>query len=162
MAKVIIALGSNLNDPHRQLEYALKFLTSLSNTAPLISSIYKSEPVGPSEQDFLNAVVVINSDLDPENLFKKLKEQEKKQGRPSRYPKWTSRTIDLDIIAYDDLVLETDTLIIPHAEYKNRLFVLYPLKEVLPDWCDVRDAQHIEEMISKAPQIRIKKTKLAW
>ena len=162
MAKVIIALGSNLNDPHQQLKEAHSFLSSLSSTDIISSSIYKSEPVGPSEQDFLNAVVVIQSDLSPTALFKQLKNQEKEQGRPSRYPKWTSRTIDLDIIAYDDLVLETDTLIIPHAEYKNRLFVLNPLREVLPEWKDVRDAQHIEEMISNAPQIRIKKTKLAW
>ena len=162
MAKVIIALGSNLNDPYQQLKEAHRFLASLSTNDLILSSIYKSEPVGPSEQDFLNAVVIIESYLSPENLFQELKKQEKAQGRPSRYPKWTSRTIDLDIIAHDDLVLETDTLIIPHAEYKNRLFVLYPLKEVLPDWKDVRDAQHIEEMISNAPQIRIKKTKLAW
>jgi 2-amino-4-hydroxy-6-hydroxymethyldihydropteridine diphosphokinase len=162
MAKVIIALGSNLNDPYQQLKEAHLFLASLSTNDLILSSIYKSEPVGPSEQDFLNAVVIIESYLSPENLFQELKKQEKAQGRPSRYPKWTSRTIDLDIIAHDDLVLETDTLIIPHAEYKNRLFVLYPLKEVLPDWKDIRDAQHIEEMISNAPQIRIKKTKLAW
>jgi len=162
MAKVIIALGSNLNEPHQQLKEAHRFLASLSTNDLIPSSIYKSEPVGPSVQDFFNAVVIIESDLSPENLFQELKKQEKAQGRPSRYPKWTSRTIDLDIIAHDDLVLETDTLIIPHAEYKNRLFVLYPLKEVLPDWKDVRDAQHIEEMISNAPQIRIKKTKLAW
>lgn len=162
MAKVIIALGSNLNNPHQQLKDARQFLVSRSKNDLISSSIYKSEPVGPSEQDYLNAVVIFESDQSPDNLFKELKKQEKAQGRPSRYPKWTSRTIDLDIIAYDDLVLETDTLIIPHAEYKNRLFVLYPLKEVLPDWKDIRDAQHIEEMISNAPQIRIKKTKLAW
>lgn len=162
MAKVIIGLGSNLNDPHNQLKQAYQFLHSLSSSEIISSSIYQSEPVGPSEQDFLNAVVIIQTESDPEILFKKLKNQEKLQGRPSRYPKWTSRTIDLDIIAYDNLVLETDTLIIPHAEYKNRLFVLYPLREVLPDWKDIRDAQHIEEMISNAPQIRIKKTKLAW
>ena len=162
MASVIIALGSNLNDPHTQLKEAKQFLNSLSTSTLISSSIFKSEPVGPSEQDFLNAVVQIESDLGPEELFTELKKQEKIQGRPSRYPKWTSRTIDLDIIAYDDLVLETDTLIIPHAEYQNRLFVLLPLSEVLPDWKDIRDAQPIEEMIAKAPQIRIKKTKLAW
>ncbi|MBO6622250.1 MAG: 2-amino-4-hydroxy-6-hydroxymethyldihydropteridine diphosphokinase [Balneola sp.] len=162
MAQVIIALGSNLNDPHRQLITAKEFLEALSEAGVLSSSVYKSEPVGPSEDDFLNAVIKIDTDLSPSQLFNELKKQEKKQGRPSRYPKWTSRTIDLDIIAYDDLVLETDNLIIPHAEYKNRLFVLLPLKEVLPDWKDKQNAQTIEEMIENAPQIRIEKTKLAW
>lgn len=162
MAPVIIALGSNLDEPHQQLKSAKEFLTTLSISDINSSSIYRSEPVGPSEQDFLNAVIRIETDLNPSALFKKLKKQEKKQGRPSRYPKWTARTIDLDIIAYDDLVLETDTLIIPHAEYKNRLFVLLPLKEVFPDWKDIENAQPIEEMIANAPQIRIQKTKLAW
>jgi len=162
MASVVIALGSNLDEPHQQLKSAKDFLTTLSISDINSSSIYRSEPVGPSEQDFLNAVIRIETDLNPSALFKKLKKQEKKQGRPSRYPKWTARTIDLDIIAYDDLVLETDTLIIPHAEYKNRLFVLLPLKEVFPDWKDIENAQPIEEMIANAPQIRIQKTKLAW
>ncbi len=162
MASVIIALGSNLNNPHNQLITAKKFLERLSETEILFSSIYKSEPVGPSEQDFLNAVVQIKTSLNPDKLFNKLKKQEKNQGRPSRYPKWTSRTIDLDIIAYDDLVLETDNLIIPHAEYKKRLFVLLPLNEVLPDWKDKQCAQSLEEMIEKAPEIRIKKTNLTW
>ena len=162
MAPVIIALGSNLDEPHQQLKSAKEFLTTLSISDINSSSIYRSEPVGPSEQDFLNAVIKIETNLNPSDLFKELKNQEKMQGRPSRYPKWTARTIDLDIIAYDDLVLETDTLIIPHAEYKNRLFVLLPLKEVFPDWKDIENAQPIEDMIANAPQIRIQKTKLAW
>jgi len=144
MAPVIIALGSNLDEPHQQLKSAKEFLTTLSISDINSSSIYRSEPVGPSEQDFLNAVIKIETDLNPSDLFKELK------------------TIDLDIIAYDDLVLETDTLIIPHAEYKNRLFVLLPLKEVFPDWKDIENAQPIEDMIANAPQIRIQKTKLAW
>jgi len=162
MASVLIALGSNLHNPHQQLIDAKEFLSGVSNSGLKCSSIYSSEPIGPSEQDFLNSVVEIETELSPLELFKKLKIQEKKQGRPSRYPKWTARTIDLDIIVYDNLVLETDTLIIPHAEYKNRLFVLLPLKEVFPNWKDIKDAQPIEEMIANAPQIRIKKTKLAW
>lgn len=162
MAQIVIALGSNLNNPHQQLIEAKEFLKQISSSEILSSSIYKSEPVGPSEDDFLNAVIKIDSNLSPSQLFNKLKKQEKKQGRPSRYPKWTSRTIDLDIIAYDNLVLETDTLIIPHAEYKYRMFVLLPLKEIFPDWKDIKNALTIEEMIKKAPEIRIEKTKLAW
>ncbi len=162
MASVVIALGSNLNDPHQQLKEAKFFLEELSDSKLKQSSIYQSEPVGPSEHDFLNAVINIETHLEPHKLFEKLKKQEKIQGRPSRYPKWTPRTIDLDIIAYDDLVLESDTLIIPHAEYATRLFVLLPLSEVFPNWIDVSNAQPIEEMIASAPKIRIKKTKLAW
>ncbi|MFP8490179.1 2-amino-4-hydroxy-6-hydroxymethyldihydropteridine diphosphokinase [Gracilimonas sp. Q87] len=162
MAQVVIALGSNLNDPHKQLKTAFKFLKKLTNSELKESPIYRSEPVGPSENDFLNAVVVIETELKPNELFEKLKKQEKKQGRPSRYPKWTARTLDLDIIAYDNLVIETDTLIIPHQEYKSRLFVLLPLKDVLPDWRDPVSAQHVDKLIKQAPKLDIVKTTLNW
>lgn len=162
MAQVTIALGSNLDYPHHQLQEAKTFLISLSETEIKHSPIYATEPVGPSENDFLNAVLSIYTDLNPELLFDKLKQQERNQGRPSRYPKWTARTIDLDIIAYDDLALQTDTLIIPHKEYRNRLFVLRPLKDVFPNWKDPVTAQHIDELIEKAPDMRISKTDLNW
>ncbi len=162
MAQVVIALGSNLDNPHSQLKKAKAFFESISSAPIVQSSIYSSEPVGPSSQDFLNAIVLIVTELKPEELFEKLKTQEKKQGRPSRYPKWTARTIDLDIIAFDNLVLHTDSLIIPHSEYKKRLFVLMPLRDVLPEWKDPESAQTIDELIEEASEIRISKTNLDW
>ncbi len=162
MAKVTIALGSNLDEPLRQLTQAKEFLNSISDAPINYSSIYKSEPIGPSEADFLNAVITIQTELPPEELFQHLKQQEKEQGRPSRYPKWTARTIDLDIIAYDNLVLQTDTLIIPHKEYGQRLFVLLPLQEVHPDWTDPITQEAIADLIKEAPKMRITKTELSW
>lgn len=162
MARVVVALGSNLNDPHQQLKEAGNFLEEISDEEVIKSSIYRSEPVGPSENDFLNSVAILETSLDPEELFERLKEQEKKQGRPSRYPKWTARTLDLDIIAWDNLVIETDSLIIPHQEYSRRLFVLLPLKEVLPDWHDPVSAQHVDDLIEQAPRLEIDKTTLNW
>ncbi len=162
MAQVVIALGSNLNNPPHQLRQAADFLASVSESEIQKSPIYSSEPVGPSENDFLNAVISLETQLPAEQLFEKLKTQEKKQGRPSRYPKWTARTIDLDIIAYDNLVIETDSLIIPHQEYTRRLFVLLPLKDVFPDWTDPVSAQHVDELIEQAPDLKIDKTTLNW
>lgn len=162
MAQVVVALGSNLNNPHQQLQAAASFLETLSDQGIRTSVIYKSEPVGPSENDFLNGVIVIETQLSPEQLFEELKTQEKRQGRPSRYPKWTARTIDLDIIAYDDLVVETDTLIIPHQEYTRRLFVLLPLRDVFPDWKDPVSAQHVDTLIEQAPDLKIVRTTLNW
>ena len=162
MATVIIALGSNLGEPHFQLQQASVFLEEISSQPVKKSPIYSSEPVGPSEHDFLNAVAVIETNEDPGSLFGKLKAQEQKQGRPSRYPKWTARTLDLDIIAYDDLVVHTDSLIIPHNEYTNRLFVLLPLKDVFSDWQDPSTAQHIDDLIAKADTLEISKTDLNW
>ncbi|MEX0609734.1 MAG: 2-amino-4-hydroxy-6-hydroxymethyldihydropteridine diphosphokinase [Balneolaceae bacterium] len=162
MAQVVIALGSNLNNPHQQLLEAHAFLASISDSKIIASPIYTSEPVGPSENDFLNAVIGIQTQKTSAELLELLKTQEKKQGRPSRYPKWTARTIDLDIIAWDNLVIETDNLIIPHQEYRQRMFVLAPLKDIFPDWKDPVSAQHIDEMINQAPQIQISKTTLNW
>lgn len=162
MAEVIIALGSNLGNPHAQLSKAGKFLISISDTPPVFSPIYKSEPIGPSENEFLNAVVMINTNKAPEELFNLLKEQEKIQGRPSRYPKWTARTLDLDIIAYGDLVVETDNLIIPHAEYTHRLFVLYPLRDIRPDWTDPSSQLPIGTMVENAPTMMITRTDFEW
>jgi len=147
MAEVVIALGSNLNNPHKQLQTAGEFLSRISNSALKKSPVYSSEPVGPSDYDFLNAVALLETDLSAAELFESLKAQEHKQGRPSRYPKWTARTIDLDIIAYDGLVVETDNLIIPHQEYTRRLFVLLPLKDIFPEWEDPGSAQGINELI---------------
>ena len=162
MAQVVIALGSNLNNPHQQLKKAAEFLEGLSEQPILTSSIYQSEPIGPSENDYLNGVIIIETNLYPDLLFARLKAQEQVQGRPSRYPKWTARTLDLDIIAYGSLVLQTDSLIIPHAEYSGRLFVLLPLRDVLPDWVDPISAQPISDMINSAAKMSITQTTLHW
>ncbi len=163
MAEVVIALGSNLHNPIRQIREAGEFLTALAVDGSVKKSpVYKSEPVGPAEFDFLNAVIALQTPLSPADLFQRLKEQETRQGRPSRYPKWTARPIDLDIIAYDNLVVQTDNLIIPHQEYTRRLFVLLPLKDVFPDWKDPVNRHHIMDLIDQAPPIRITKTTLNW
>ncbi len=162
MAKIAIALGSNLDNPLDQLKSAKSFLDSLSNSPIVSSNIYVSEPIGPSDFDFLNAVVLIESDLTPEVLFSKLKEQEKQQGRPSRYPKWTARPIDMDIISFDEKIIKTEELTIPHNEYSRRLFVLLPLEEVLPNWVDPKSKLAIQNLIDSAPEMSIIKSKLAW
>ena len=161
MAKVAVALGSNLNNPHNQLRQAANFLKRISSSNKK-SSIYKSEPIGPSNFDFLNAVILIDTDLTPHVLYGKLREQEKKQGRPSRYPKWSARPIDLDIITYDKQVVSSTELTIPHAEYNQRLFVLLPLQEVLPNWVDPISKLPIKNSIELAPTMSISKSNLNW
>lgn len=162
MAEVVLGLGSNLDNPLKQLKTACLFLEEISERPIRLSSIYKTEPVGPSEHDFYNAVAVIYSSNTPKQLFERLKNQERRQGRPTRYPKWTARTIDIDIITFDNLAIQADNLIIPHAEYKNRLFVLEPLKDLFPNFKDPVTGQPISELLESADKIRIEKTKLAW
>ncbi len=162
MAQVAIALGSNLNDPHKQLKIACKFLRDISNNLIAVSSIFESEPIGPSEFNFLNAVVLIKWSLSVETLFSEIKTQEYRQGRPTRYPKWTARTIDMDIICYDKEIIHSKELIIPHTQYKQRLFVLLPLQEVLPNWIDPETQLEIDKMIEIAPNMSISRTNLMW
>jgi 2-amino-4-hydroxy-6-hydroxymethyldihydropteridine diphosphokinase len=162
MAQVIIAIGSNLGNPHSQLLEAALFLDQISDSPAIKSPIYESEPVGSSESKFLNAIIGIESELSPKDLLLRLKEQERRQGRPSRYPKWTARTLDLDIIGYGKEILKEDKLIIPHPEYTRRLFVLLPLADVLPNWKDPETNASISALIQSAPKLTISKTTLHW
>lgn len=162
MATAIVGIGSNIGDRKQHLSKAKWFLADLSEAGIKASSIYISEPVGPSDRNFFNAVVELETELAPTPFIRRLKDYEAKHGRPPNHPRWEARTIDLDIIAYDDLVIQQDNLIIPHPEYRQRLFVLLPLRELRPGWTDPETSQPIDELIRQAPSLIIHRTKLAW
>ncbi len=162
MAKVIVALGSNLKDRLGYLRQAAEFLEELSVKSVLRSSIYESEPVGPSEYDFLNAIIEIETELSPHDLLQESKDFEHNHDRPTRYPKWSPRTIDLDIISYDNLQINQDKLVIPHPEYQKRLFVLEPIRELHPDWRDPVSGKEINTLIKEAPPMNLQRTSLSW
>lgn len=162
MATVIVGVGSNIGDRLKHLSKARAFLSGLSSSPIRASSIYLSEPVGPSERNFFNAAIQLETSLRPLAFIRQLKSYEREHGRPPDHPRWAPRTIDLDIIAYDDLVIHEDSLIIPHSEYRERLFVLLPIQELNPVWTDPETGQTINELTEQAPSLIIHKTELIW
>lgn len=158
MAQVVVALGASLSNKSQEICAAQKFLESLSSLPAKHSSLYETEAVGPSENIFINAVSVLETELEPYVLLEKFKEYESGRGRDHTRAPWTDREIDLDIIAYNSLVLKSQRLTIPHPLYHCRRFVLVPLQELLPNWCDPQSQQSIDRMISQAKEMAISKS----
>ncbi len=132
-ASVFIGLGSNLEPRLEYLKAAMKGLREMGEIVR-VSSIYETDPVGDTPQsDYLNAVVELQTEIDPLELFHILKKLERTVGRKER-PRWHEREIDLDLLFYGDLVLDSLTLTIPHAELHRRAFVLVPMSEIAPNF----------------------------
>ncbi len=131
MTIVYIGLGSNMESPKQQIKSAIK---SIEGTAAIqilgVSSLYKSKPIGPQNQDdYINAVAKIGTDLKPHELLECMQDIENEQGR-IRKERWGPRTLDLDILMFGDEIIKDDKLTIPHSDIENRSFVLAPLAEV--------------------------------
>ena len=129
-----IALGSNLGDKKKYLDDAVAALDRVPGCrVQKVSSYLVTEPYGGVEQDdFLNACLTLETTLPPEELLDRLHDIEQAAHR-ERIIHWGPRTLDLDILMYDDLVMESDDLIIPHVEMHLRDFVLKPLAEIAPN-----------------------------
>jgi len=134
LTKCAIALGSNLGDSLATLKSAIATLNNTSEiTVNSHSSWYKTAPVGPPQPDYINACAILEVALEPKQLLAALLEIEIKFNRIRR-EKWGPRTLDLDLLLYDNLILETPTLTLPHPRMTERAFVLVPLAEIAPDW----------------------------
>jgi len=129
---VFIALGSNLNEKYLNLLCALRYIAERIGPLVAISSVYETEPVGfKSSNNFLNMVVKVETQLEVLELLHETQRIEKEMGRTEKTTdSYHDRIIDLDIILYDDLEYQSDELIIPHPHYKERDFVMLPLREI--------------------------------
>jgi 2-amino-4-hydroxy-6-hydroxymethyldihydropteridine diphosphokinase len=132
--KAFIALGSNLLEPQIQVRQALDELNDLPDTWVLQrSSLYRTIPVGYDNQpDFVNAVAEVDTKLSPTALLRALLALELKHGRERPFPN-APRVLDLDLLLYDDLIINTLELTLPHPRMHERGFVLLPLAEIAPD-----------------------------
>lgn len=140
MASVCIGIGSNLGDRRGYLELARRELSLLPGTRVVgFSAIHETAPVGTDatgpQGDYLNAAAVLETTLSPDELLAGLQAIEAKAGRepPGVRQRWGPRTLDLDILLYDDRIIARRDLVVPHPRMHERDFVLGPLAEIAPD-----------------------------
>ena len=131
-----VGIGSNLETPEEQVRQAISALEGLPDSMLVAASgLYRSaHECGGDQPDFVNAVVAMLTRLDPATLLNRLHEIEADQGRIRTKDKWGPRTLDLDLLAYSDLVLDDQELKVPHPGIAERNFVLLPWLEVAPGY----------------------------
>ena len=132
--RVFVGLGSNLNNPIEQINQAFYALDDITQTSRIkTSALYSSAPMGPQDQpDYINAVVELETELSSYALLDALQAIETQQGRV-RHRHWGERTLDLDLLLYNDEKIRNDRLQVPHPGIGERNFVLYPLFDIAPE-----------------------------
>ena len=135
MTLAYIAIGSNLASPLEQVNAAVQALGEIPQSKIVaVSSFYRTPPLGPQDQpDYLNAAVILETELGPEELLDNTQRIELQQGRVRKAERWGPRTLDLDIMLFGHETINTERLTVPHYDMKNRGFMLWPLFEVAPD-----------------------------
>ncbi len=131
---VYVGLGSNLDNPRRQVSVAITELAGLPQCRNVTASgLYRSVPMGPQDQaDFVNAVVCLQTSLSAHDLLRQLQGLEQRHARV-RERRWGPRTLDLDLLLYGDERIQSDDLTVPHPGLGERNFVLIPLYEIAPN-----------------------------
>lgn len=149
MNTAVIALGSNLNEPKKQVQAAINRLSQLEELEiDAVSSLYITAPVGYLDQpDFVNAVILVKTTILPADLLAKLLEIELEFGRTRSFAN-APRLLDLDLIDYDHQVIETEFLTLPHPRASERGFVMFPLSEIAPSYI-LGDLDKAEEIVKK-------------
>lgn len=160
MSICAIALGSNLGDSRSILESALETLDRTSEIkVKARSSLYQTKAITPDDRpqpDYLNACAILETSLTPEQLLTVLQQVEQQFGR-IRHERWGARTLDLDLLLFDDVILQTHDLGIPHPRMIDRAFVLVPLSEIAPMWTHPLLGQSIAQLAQTVERSGVKK-----
>ena len=153
-----LGLGANLDDPARQVRRAFDELAALPASRLVSRSpLYKSPPLGPPDQpDYINAVAALETTLPPLELLAALRAIEVRHGRTRVGSRWGPRSLDLDILLYGDLMLDSPELRLPHPGLHERAFVLYPLYDVAPE-LEVPGRGRVRELRARLAAPRIER-----
>ncbi len=153
MSIAFIGLGSNLKDKMGNLNKAMELVEKSSMVKVLKrSSVYQTEPVGINDQPlFLNMVLEVETAISPFELLRFLQDIERKMGR-KREKKWGPRNIDLDLLLYDEQIINSSELTLPHPQMHLRKFVLIPLAEIAKDKIHPLKQQTISELLKNLKQ----------
>ncbi|HEY9638178.1 MAG TPA: 2-amino-4-hydroxy-6-hydroxymethyldihydropteridine diphosphokinase [Coleofasciculaceae cyanobacterium] len=142
-----IALGSNLGDSVTIVTNALKILADTPGiTIQAQSSWYQTKPVGPPQPDYLNGCALLDVQMTPQELLETLLKVEAQLGR-IRQERNRPRTLDLDLLLFDDLILDMPNLQVPHPRMRERAFVLVPLAEIAPNWVEPVSGKAIAQLV---------------
>jgi len=149
MNKVYLALGANLGNRPINLLRAIGYIASEIGIFSAISSIYETEPQEyESENDFLNMVVCVETPFSPDKILNITQSIEKRMGRTQKTKdSYQDRIIDIDLIAYDDLILHAENLQLPHPLFHQRRFVLEPFNEIAPDYVHPVLQKKVKELL---------------
>ncbi len=135
MTRVYFLLGGNIGNREELLSEAIRKMTNQLGKYIQSSSLYETEPWGfTHEQNFLNQVVIFDSELAALDILDKTQAIEKELGRVRKTTQYCERTIDIDILFYGDEQIENERLSVPHPRIQERSFALYPLKELIPEF----------------------------
>src|SRR5512134_270292 len=147
MPVVFVGIGSNLGNRAENCATAIREMSNFAKISA-VSSIYETEPVGRENQpDFINCITKIETGLSPYELLLSLLSVENKLGR-KHTQKWGPRIIDLDILFYDDLIVDSGELTIPHPRAHLRRFVLEPLSEIAPDFVLPGQTRSVKQLLA--------------
>ncbi len=161
MHKLFLLLGGNIGDKKQLFMDALQRIQKELGEILKISSIYETEPWGFQSDDlFWNLAIEIETKLEPEKVLDTTQRIEKELGRVRKTNQYESRPMDIDIMFYDDLILDTEKLVIPHPRITERRFVLEPLAELTPDYIHPVLQLKVEELLKRCEDnLLVKKLK---
>lgn len=158
MNRTYLLIGGNVGDRHKNLEQAMQLIEGQAGKVVHKSAVYETEAWGKEDQPpFLNQVLEVETRLQPQELLKAILQAEQDMGR-MRKEKYGPRTIDIDILLYNDLSLETTQLVIPHPQMHLRRFALMPLAEIAPEQIHPVLKKSIDELLLECPdKLSVKK-----